>query len=90
MKNTALQTIFERAPRLRLPNWYVGAGCITQTVWNYLASRDLLADIGDADLVYFEGEDLTPETEARRSDVARNFLSDVPIRIDVKNEARVL
>ena len=89
LKNTALQTIFERAPGLRLPNWYVGAGCITQTVWNYLASRDLLADISDADLVYFKGADLTSETEARRSDAARSFLSDVPIRIDVKNEARV-
>ncbi|MBI4864357.1 MAG: nucleotidyltransferase family protein [Candidatus Riflebacteria bacterium] len=30
------RTLLERAGGLGLPNWYVGAGCVTQSVWNHL------------------------------------------------------
>ncbi|MEW6185219.1 MAG: nucleotidyltransferase family protein [Thermodesulfobacteriota bacterium] len=89
LKNPVLNTIFERVPDLQLPNWYVGAGCLCQTVWNFLSGRDLLSNINDVDLVYFDAADLTDETETYFSDTARKLFSDIPIRIDIKNQARV-
>ncbi|RJQ80151.1 MAG: hypothetical protein C4519_10420 [Desulfobacteraceae bacterium] len=89
LDNRLIRTVLERASDLCLPNWYVGAGCVSQSVWNYLAGRDLSADIHDIDLVYYDGADLTEATESRRCDSARSLFAELPIRIDLKNEARV-
>jgi hypothetical protein len=89
LKNSALKTILERTPSLSLPNWYLGAGCIAQTVWNYLSGRDLLAHINDADLVYFDNTDLSLEAEALRMGLTKKLFSDIPLLVDLKNQARV-
>ena len=89
LQNSALQTILERAPGLSLPNWYLGAGCISQTAWNYFSGRDILDNINDADLVYFDDTDLSFEAEDRRIHLGRELFSDVPIHVDLKNQARV-
>jgi hypothetical protein len=89
LRNSALKIILERTPDLSLPNWYLGAGCIVQTVWNYFSGRDLLANINDADLVYFDETDLSFEAEEHRTGLARELFSDIPIRVDLKNQARV-
>jgi hypothetical protein len=89
LKNPVLKTILERTPSLSLPDWYLGAGCIAQTVWNYLSGRDLLAYINDADLVYFDDKDLSSEAEEHRTGIVQELFSDVPIPLDVKNQARV-
>jgi hypothetical protein len=89
LKSTVLKAILGRVPSLALPNWYVGAGCIAQTVWNFLSGRDLLSDINDVDLVYFDESDLSSESESLLSDMAGGLFSDLPIKIDLKNQARV-
>lgn len=89
LQNSALQTILERTPGLSLPNWYLGAGCISQTVWNYFSGRDLLDNLNDADLVYFDDTDLSFEAEDRRIHLGRELFSDVPIHVDLENQARV-
>ena len=89
LKNPVLRAILEKLPAVRLPNYYVGAGCVTQTVWNYLSDRDLLSDINDVDVVYFDGTDVSSDTEARWSESVQSLFPGIPIEIDVKNEARV-
>jgi uncharacterized protein len=89
LKSPVLKTILERATGLSLPNWYLGAGCVAQTVWNYLSGRDLLLDICDADLVYFDENDLSFESENIKISSAHKLFSDMPIFVDVKNQARV-
>lgn len=84
LRNAALQTILERAPDLSLPNWYLGAGCISQIVWNFFYGRDLLDNINDADLVYFDDTDLSFEAEDRRINLGRELFSDVPIHVDIR------
>ena len=81
--------VLKRAEALSLPNWYLGAGCIAQTIWNYLSGKELTSHINDLDLVYFDQDDLTYEAENQRMDDAKELFKDVPIRIDVKNQARV-
>ena len=56
-----------RAESLSLPNWYLGAGCIAQTVWNHLCKMEPTAHIRDLDLVYFDSGDLSQDGEARHA-----------------------
>jgi len=88
-QNALLQTVFERAERLHLPQWHLGAGCIAQTVWNYLSGYDLTAHIQDLDLVYFDAQDLREERERQRAQEASTCLREIPLPLDVKNQARV-
>jgi hypothetical protein len=89
LKNPVLRAILERLPDVRLPNWYVGAGCVAQTVWNSLSSRDLVSGINDIDVVYFDSTDLSDDAEARKSEFVRSLFPEIPVDIDVKNEARI-
>lgn len=78
-----------RIPRLNLPHWYLGGGCISQTVWNYIAGKELSSDISDLDLAYFDLSDLSNEGESQCIDRVEELFQNSPIKIDVKNQARV-
>ena len=47
--NKNIRLILERANKLKVPNWYLGAGGIAQTVWNALYDFDLETGIKDYD-----------------------------------------
>jgi hypothetical protein len=89
MQNFAIKTVLDRASGLSLPNWYLGAGCIAQTVWNHYSKRPLLDNISDMDLVYFEDQKLEFEAEDEKVKKVREVFSDIPVPIDLKNQARV-
>lgn len=88
-RNPAATAILERAPQLRLPSWYLGAGAITQTVWNLLHGFDPTQGIKDYDLVYFDPDDLSLAGEQATEDRAAQLYSDLNVKLDVTNEARV-
>lgn len=84
-----LRTVFDRWPKIALPDCWLSGGAIAQTAWN--AAFGLPPDYGlaDLDLVYFDPLDLSDETEAERATRVGDMLSDLSIGIDAKNEARV-
>ena len=86
--NASVATILERAPCFGLPDWYLGAGAVTGTVWNVLHGLDPGHGIKDYDLVYFDAGDLTASGEAAVEEEARGLFSDLGVTIDVTNEAR--
>ena len=87
--NEFIVEILSRAPRLDLPNWYLGAGCIAQTVWNLLHGFEPSQNIQDYDLVYFDPTDLSYEAEDREIRRAQSRFHDLGMTVDVKNQARV-
>ncbi len=87
--SSVVERILRRTPRLQMPNWYLGAGCIAQTVWNSLHGFELTRNIQDYDLAYFDSTDLSEETEEKTIRKAQSVLGDLGVTIDVKNEARV-
>lgn len=87
--NPHAATILERAPELRLPDWYLAAGAVAQTVWNVLHDRDAREGINDYDLVYFDSSDRSREAEDGIRDEAASAFAELPVRIDVRNQARV-
>jgi hypothetical protein len=72
-----------------LPQWRVVAGCIYQTVWNSLTGRTPGTGINDYDLMYFDGSNLSEESEVATENRIRALLPAFPAPIEVCNQARV-
>ncbi len=87
--NDVLIEILNRSERLGLKSWAVGAGFLQQSVWNSFHKRPLLENIKDVDWVYFDDADLSEDAEANVAWQVQALMSDVPLRFDVKNQARV-
>jgi hypothetical protein len=87
-QNSVVHEILTRAPKLNIKNYYIGAGCITQSVWNCLSGMPPEHGVKDIDFVYFD-EDLTEQSEGRTINRIKELYRDLSIDIDVKNQARV-
>jgi hypothetical protein len=82
-------SIIERWASVGLPDCWIVAGALAQSVWNHALGLPSTHGITDVDLVYFDAEDLSEDGEVRQSMRIRDVFSDLRIWIDVKNEARV-
>lgn len=89
MSNKTVSITIERAKLLNLDNYYIGAGCITQTVWNYLFNKPLEYGIKDIDFVYFDDKNLDYASENTIVSKVNELYSDLNLKVDVKNQARV-
>ncbi len=72
-----------------MPNWYIGAGCIAQSVWNHFHGFKLSSHISDIDFVYYDDSDLSFEKENDAIELVHKTFTAIPIPVDVKNQARV-
>ena len=52
MQSEPMLVVLEKANNMGIADYYVGAGCIAQTVWNYQLGFDLSHGISDYDVVY--------------------------------------
>ena len=86
--NTKLMKILDILEKDGINNYYVGAGCINQTVFNYLHGFDIDYGIKDYDIVYFE-EDTSYESEDIVIKRLENKFRDLDVVVDIKNQARV-
>ncbi len=88
-QNKAIEDVLRLAQTLKLPNWYLGAGCIAQTVWNHIHGFDLTQGIKDCDLVYFDNTNLSYESEDTFIQLGKKVFKDIPIPVEIRNQARV-
>jgi hypothetical protein len=88
-RNPVNVAILERAPALAVPDWWLAAGALCQTVWNVQAGRNPTAGMGDYDLVYFDDTDLSYEAEDAVIRRARRLFADLAGVVEVRNQARV-
>jgi uncharacterized protein len=73
--------------RLRLPDWYIGAGFLRNAVWDFLHDKQSRTPLNDVDVVYYDPADLRPGTEGKL-EVA--LQSEFPgIAWEVRNQARM-
>jgi len=89
MSSEMIHTTVKRASQLNIDNYYIGAGCITQTVWNYLSDYPLDYGIKDIDFVYYDNVKMDYPSENEIITQVKQLYSDLKIEIDVKNQARV-
>jgi len=89
LANRNNRAILDRWGDLALPQGWLVAGCLFQTVWNLQAGRPPETDIKDYDLFYFDGADLSEDAERAVQARADAVLGDLGVTIEVANQARV-
>ncbi len=80
--------ILARLHKLALPDAWLVSGCLFQTVWNVLEEREPTYGIKDYDVFYFD-PDTSWEAEDRHIKAAAELFADLPIEIELRNQARV-
>jgi uncharacterized protein len=88
-QNKWLEEILERFEEIVLPDSWLVAGCIAQTIWNLGCGQPAELGLKDVDLIYFDEQDLSFESEVDHERRLRDLFRHLPIKLDVKNEARV-
>lgn len=88
-KNQSVQLILERAKELDMPDWYLGAGGIVQTVWNLKHGFDPENGIKDYDLVYYDADDTSYEAEDNFIRKGKELFKEIPVLVEIRNQARV-
>lgn len=88
-RNAFLVEVLNRAATLGLPNWYLTAGCVFQTVWNVVSGRPAGEGISDYDLFYFDGADVSYGAEDRVIQAGAKLFADLPVVVEIRNQARV-
>jgi uncharacterized protein len=81
--------LLDRLPALDLPDCWLVAGCLFQTVWNELTSQPPTHGIDDYDVFYFDDSDLSWEEEDCVIAHCAEALADLDAKIQVRNQARV-
>lgn len=89
LKNNNIKTIVDIASSLGMKNWYLAAGALSQTYWNYLHGFNLDEHIKDYDLVYFDSEHNSYEDEDLIIKKATTLFSTLAIDVEIRNQARV-
>ena len=87
--NPVNRVILSRWHLLDLPNAWLVAGCLFQTVWNLQAGRAPESGIKDYDIFYFDPTDLSERAEADVQAHTASVLGDLGVTIEVANQARV-
>lgn len=81
--------VLNRAETLPLPDWYLTAGCLFQTVWNHLHGYPPASGILDYDLFYCDPTDLSWEAEDDVIKRTAEAFTDVGVDVQIRNQARV-
>ena len=92
-RNKTLMEILKRLEKYQkedsnFNNYYVGAGAINQTVFNYFHRYPIDQNISDYDIVYYD-KDTSYEQEDKIIKKIESSLKDLNIKTDIKNECRV-
>jgi hypothetical protein len=89
LANRNNRVILDRWSSLGLPDAWLVAGCLFQTVWNLQAGRAPEENIKDYDLFYFDKDDPSEEAERDVQTRVDEIFTDLQIPIEVSNQARV-
>ena len=87
-KNSGVYQVISALGQFKLPNAYVAAGCISQTVWNFQEGKPLQNGISDIDVIYYDNKDMSSESEAEIEVMLNKHFSNIGYTIDITNEAR--
>jgi uncharacterized protein len=89
LENRCNRAILERWQALDLPDAWLVAGCLFQTVWNLRAGLHPEWGIEDYDLFYFDARDVSQAGERRVQAKVEGVLGDLGVRVEASNQARV-
>lgn len=88
LKNPVNLAIIDELDRQALPDAWLVAGCLVQTVWNVLTRRAIDHGIADYDVFYFDS-DTSWEAEDAVIRKLHAGLSHLGATVEIRNQARV-
>ena len=90
-QNSDLVTILDYIYDLKLPNFYIAAGSVFQTIWNYYDNKPLNFGIKDIDIIYYDPINLSKESEQKLEKTIEDYLKKTGLNyeLDIHNEARM-
>lgn len=90
-QNIELMEMLDYISKLNLPNFYIAAGSVFQTIWNYYDGKDLNSEIKDIDVIYYNNDDLSVEKDLEYYNMINEYAKSKGFNyeIDVSNEARM-
>ena len=88
-QNKDLMTILDYIYELNLPNFYIAAGSVFQTIWNYYDNKPLNFGIKDIDIIYYDSNNLSKEVEKELEEKIIEHFKELNYKFDVHNEARM-
>lgn len=90
-QNKNLMVMLDYISELNLPNFYIAAGSVFKTIWNYYDVRDLNFGIKDIDVIYYNNDDLSVEKDIEYYNLISKYAKskNIEYEIDVSNEARM-
>jgi hypothetical protein len=88
LRNPVIEAIACELLDLALPDAWIVAGCLSQSVWNGLTNRPVGYGINDYDVFYFDA-DTSWEAEDAVIRRVQARLRDLDATIEVRNQARV-
>lgn len=90
-QNKNLMVMLDYISELNLPNFYIAAGSVFKTIWNYYDVRDLNFGIKDIDVIYYNNDDLSVEKDIEYYNLINKYAKskNIEYEIDVSNEARM-
>lgn len=88
-RNAFNTVLLQRLAAFDLKDAWLVAGCLFQTVWNLRDGRAPHHGIRDYDIFYFDAADLSWEAEDAAIRRVAAAMRDVPVTVEVKNQARV-
>lgn len=89
MLNPVTAAILDRLPALGVPDCWLTAGAVFQTVWNVMSGQEPTVGIKDYDVNYCDLTDLSWDGEDRVIRQAAVVFADLDVEVEVRNEARV-
>jgi len=88
LRNPVNEAIARELKVLTLPDAWLVAGCLTQTVWNLQTGRAVAYGINDYDIFYFDS-DTSWEAEDAVIRRVQAQLAGCDARIEIRNQARI-
>lgn len=90
-KNKDLMAVLDYITELKLQNFYIAAGSVFQTIWNYYDGNDLNFGIKDIDVIYYNNSDLSVEKDLEYYNIINTYIKakGFNYEVDVSNEARM-
>jgi hypothetical protein len=89
LTNPLNAALLARLPKLQLTQCHLTAGCLYQVLWNQMSGNAPDWGIKDYDIFYFDDRDLSWEAEDEVVHRVAEATADLPITIEVRNQARV-
>jgi len=88
-RNPVNAALLDRWDTFDLPDCWLVAGCLFQTIWNLKSGFAPTAFIKDYDVFYYDDTDLSFEAEDRAIKRIAPRFADLNIEIEIRNQARV-